>query len=433
MIAEILQSEIKGNLVVPPSKSVMQRVCALALLNNGETEILNPGRSNDDLAAISIIRSLGAKVIEDEGRIIIKSNGHISPNALINCGESGLSFRMFAFIAALGESEITITGEGSLLNRSMEMMEGIFKSLEVHAVLNNGLLPLYLKGPIQSKDIVINASKSSQYLTGLLFVFAKQVKIPTIIQVENLVSKPYIDLSLSLLKYFGYNITKESDSKFIVYPKDNEVRYFTVAIEGDWSSASFLIVAAVIAGEITLTGLNVNSHQADKKIIEVLVLCGASFSIRDHQIFIQKSNSLQAFDFDATDCPDLFPPLVLLALHCKGISKIKGVKRLFEKESNRAMSLLSEFKKLNAQIDIEDDFMIINGGSELKSAAVFSHHDHRIAMALAICGLNIPGGISIDGAEAVNKSYPTFFESLKLLRANLYLHNDSSKNQLPLN
>ncbi len=429
MIAEIYQSKINGSLVMPPSKSVMQRVCALALLNNGETEILNPGRSNDDLAAISIIKRLGAIVIEDKERIIIKNNGDISPDALINCGESGLSFRMFSFIAALSDIEITITGEGSLLNRSMEMMEGIFKLLEVHAVLNNGFLPLSLKGPIQSKDIVIDAGKSSQYLTGLLFAFAKHVKIPTIIQVENLVSKPYILLSLSLLKYFGYNIIKENDSRFIVYPKDNEVRNFTLTIEGDWSSASFLIVAAVIAGEITLTSLDVNSHQADKKIIEVLVSCGASFFLDDHQIFLQKSNSLKAFDFDATDCPDLFPPLVVLALYCKGISKIKGVKRLVEKESNRAMSLLSEFKKLNAQIDIEDDFMIINGGSELKSAAVFSHHDHRIAMALTICGLNISGGLSIDGAEAVNKSYPTFFESLKLLGANLSLHDDSSNNQ----
>ena len=184
-------------------------------------------------------------------------------------------------------------------------------------------------------------------------------------------------------------------------------------MEGDWSSAAFFIVAAAIAGDLLISGLDMNSCQPDKKIMEVLNLAGATASIQGEVIEVNKSDYLSAFEFDATDCPDLFPSLTVLALNSKGISKIKGVKRLFDKESNRASTLVSEFSRLGASIQIEDDEMIIAGGKKLTGTEVDSHHDHRIAMALAIAGLNVEGDVIINNAESVSKSFPDFFKILK--------------------
>jgi 3-phosphoshikimate 1-carboxyvinyltransferase len=402
-----------GNFIAPASKSCMQRACALALLHNGPTVIENPGKSNDDLAALAIIKILGAEVIEKKGLLYVQSLG-VNPVAnSVNCGESGLAARMFAPIAALCKVKITITGEGSLLKRPMHFFEEILPQLAVTIKTNNGFLPLHIKGPLQSKDITIDGSVSSQYLTGLLLAFA-HCKKPGTINVKNLKSKPYIDLSLQMMKHFGYTIKNNNYEKFEVVPlsqKQGEKINYTV--EGDWSNAAFLLVAGAIAGKAVISNLNIHSAQADKAVLQALELAAADISIKENEISVNKS-MLRPFCFDATHCPDLFPPLVALAAYAHGTSVIEGCERLLHKESNRALTLQQEFAKLGVVIAVKDNKMMIEGSGTVNAAQVFSHNDHRIAMACAVAALGAKGAVDIEAAEAINKSYPAFLNHLQL-------------------
>jgi 3-phosphoshikimate 1-carboxyvinyltransferase len=431
VIVKIQPSTISGSIVAPASKSSMQRACALALLAEGEVTLINTGKSNDDLAALDIIQKLGAIILKkEEGTLQIKSSKvpPLGGGGGFNCGESGLGIRMFAPIAALSSKEITITGTGSLLKRPMHFFDEIFPQLGISIQSNNGYLPVKIKGPLQPADITIDGSLSSQFLTGLLIAFAKAATKPVTISVNNLKSKPYIDLTLQMMKQFGYDVENDNYERFIIKPsfdsaQDSSINpstsLRTYTVEGDWSSAAFLLVAGAVAGGITVKGLDVFSTQADKAILQALMDCGTNISIEEKQITI--NNSLAAtgkpFHFNATDCPDLFPPLVALAAYCNGTTVIEGVSRLAHKESNRAITLQQEFLKMGIEIILQDDLMMIKGGEGLKGAKVFSHHDHRIAMACAVAALKATGETIIEDAEAVNKSYPGFFDDLKLLNA----------------
>ena len=426
MIATIKPSVISGTIVAPASKSSMQRACALALLADGETTLLNPGKSNDDLASIDIIQKLGAKILtKEDGSLLVKDSkipplgGGGAGAGALNCGESGLSIRMFAPIAALSSAEIIIDGTGSLLKRPMHFFDEIFPQLGISIQSNNGHLPIKIKGPLQPVDITIDGSLSSQFLTGLLIAYGKAATKPVTITVQNLKSKPYIDLTLQMMQQFGYEVENDNYERFLIKPQTTNHQPQTYTVEGDWSGAAFLLVAGAIAGGITVKGLDGFSAQADKAILQALMDCGTNISIEEKQIIINApfGSSGKAFHFNATDCPDLFPPLVALAAYCKGTTVIEGVSRLSHKESNRALTLQEEFKKMGVTIKLQDDLMMIEGGEELKGATVHSHHDHRIAMACAVAALKAEGETIIEEAEAVNKSYPGFYEDLKLLNA----------------
>jgi len=191
-------------------------------------------------------------------------------------------------------------------------------------------------------------------------------------------------------------------------------------VESDWSGGAFLLVAGAIAGPVTIRGLDMTSSQADKAVMTALSLANANFAIEAKGIKVRPAN-MTAFEFDATDCPDLFPPLVAMAAYCDGETKIKGVNRLMHKESNRALSLQQEFGKMGVAVDVSDDVMKIAGGGQLVGVKVHSHHDHRIAMACAIAALKANRETMIEEADAVKKSYPDFYEDLKQLGANVTL------------
>jgi 3-phosphoshikimate 1-carboxyvinyltransferase len=425
MNVTITPSNITGTITAPASKSCMQRACAAALLHNGQTIIRNAGKSNDDVAALEVIQKLGAEIVsKNENDITVKGFDNFTPlgaGGIINCGESGLGIRMFTPIAALGNNEITITGEGSLLKRPMHFFDEIFPKLAVTIQSNNGHLPIKIKGPLQPTNIIVDGSLSSQFLTGLLFAYGKSVTEPTTITVANLKSKPYIDLTLSVMQHFGYEVINNNYESFAINPTNQPPITINYQVEGDWSSASFLLVAGAIAGNIVVTGLDVFSTQADKNILQALMSCGARMSIEEKQISINSSlkDDYNAFHFNATDCPDLFPPLVALASFCGGKSVIEGVSRLAHKESNRALTLQTEFAKLGIEITLQDDLMIIDGGGEIKGANISSHNDHRIAMAAAVAALGANEKIEIENADAINKSYPNFYEDLKSLGASV--------------
>ena len=419
----IQPSTISGTITAAASKSAMQRACALAYLHDGETIIKNPGTSNDDLAALQIIKDLGAAVINSvAGEIIVNSSPGPKTGIIrqINCGESGLSIRMFAPIAALQSNEIIITGEGSLLNRPMDFFDDIFPQLGVTLISGNGKLPLKIKGPLVPKDITIDGSLSSQFLTGLLMTFAKSATAPVTITVTDLKSKPYIDLTLQMMRHFGYEVENKGYKEFGIKQQTTNNKQQTYTVESDWSGAAFLLVAGAIAGSITVKGLDVFSTQADRAIVQALMMAEASISVTQEEIVVQ-SKKLKPFHFNATDCPDLFPPLVALAAFCEGTSVIEGTTRLLHKESNRAITLQEEFMKMGVEIKLQDDLMLVTGGNTINAATLHSRHDHRIAMACAVAALKADGACVIEAAEAINKSYPVFYEHLKMLGANVSL------------
>lgn len=403
----------------------MQRACAAALLQPGTSILHNPGNSNDDKAAMDVIQKLGAVITQaDDGSLQVESKGVRPVSGELNCGESGLGIRMFTPIAALSPDILTITGTGSLVTRPMDFFDEIFPQLGIRIRSNQGKLPFTIQGSLKPADITIDGSLSSQFLTGLLMAYSGAYANDVTITVSDLKSRPYIDLTLNVMKAFGMKVPENRDYKEFYYGPDvgdavhdnNNVRSYTV--EGDWSGAAFLLVAGAVAGEIEVRGIMNTSAQADKKIVDALLDAGADVSVSDDKVSIKRSR-LEAFSFDATDCPDLFPPLVALAAHCNGITRIRGLKRLKHKESDRGLTLQQEFEKLGTRIDLNQDEMLVfgNGGVFVKNHVLNSHHDHRIAMACAVACLPADFYAEIRHAEAIDKSYPDFFRHLKSLGA----------------
>ncbi|QNA43649.1 3-phosphoshikimate 1-carboxyvinyltransferase [Lacibacter sediminis] len=421
MKVTIQPSTLTGTIQSNASKSSMQRACAAALVAKGKSVIKNPGHSNDDKAAMDITQRLGGIVSSNDNELIIESNGVQPVSSEINCGESGLSIRMFTPLVALSNHALTVNGTGSLTTRPMDFFDEILPQLDVHVKSNQGKLPLNIQGPIVPKNITIDGSLSSQFLTGLLLAYAASDASDVSITVTNLKSKPYIDLTLDVMKQFGLKVPENKNYESFYFAPTTHHSPLTThhyTVEGDWSGAAFLLVAGAVAGNIVVKGLDVFSTQADKAVLQALMDCGCIISIQPEQIEIGPA-PLKPFHFNATECPDLFPPLVALASYCNGKSVIEGTTRLTHKESNRAITLQEEFAKLGVTIELQDDLMIVHGGDGLKGATVHSRHDHRIAMACAVAALKADADVTIEEAEAINKSYPDFYEHLKLLKASV--------------
>jgi len=377
---------IYGKIAPPSSKSILQRVFAGAFLSKGQTNIFFNSLCDDSQVVLNIIKSIGAKVENLNGGL--KILGGFEPiNSELNFGESGLALRMFTPILSLFKEKFSIVTEGSLKNRPANTF-------------------VY---PLKGGNIDIDGSLSSQFLTGLLFALPL-LKEDSVVNVTNLNSKPYIDMTLEVLKSFGVNIINENYKKFIIRGNQSYSAK-NITIENDWSGASNFIVAGAIAGNIELENLNLNSYQPDKNILDIVKSVGANVKIRENSVVISK-NKLKHFTYDATDSPDLFPPLVVLASTCEGISRIKGISRLRYKEGNRAEVLVNEFIKLGIKISVTGDEMIIEGGNII-GGEINSHNDHRIAMAGALAGLISEKGVNIKNYECVSKSYPDFFKEIE--------------------
>ncbi len=407
MIIEIEPQQLDSQIVAPASKSVMQRAAAIALLATGKTTLTNYELCSDSQAALNIIERLGAKVT------ITKKSVEILPQQkpienLIDCHESGLSIRMFSPVAALLGGIFSFVGRGSLIYRPVDSILDALEKFGLKGSTSQGLLPLSFSGQLKGNKAKIDGSLSSQVITGLLTAlpFAEG---NSEITVRSLKSKPYITLTIDILKQFGIEIENQNFKKFII--KGNQTcpgRAF--AVEGDWSAAAFLIIAGLISGKTVTKGLNMQSKQADVAVLEAIKLANGKLEFDNDTVTAYKSD-LKAFTFDATDCPDLFPPLAVLAACSKGVSIITGVQRLKHKESNRGEVIKSEFAKMGIEVQVLNNLMMITGGVS-KGGVLDSKNDHRIAMAAALLGLVSKRSVIISNAEAINKSYPNFYNDL---------------------
>lgn len=407
----IFPSKIRGKVTAPASKSFMQRAIALAVLADEETIIENPSRCDDALAGLNIAASFGCQVYDNGSFISIIPDKEHKPQRLL-CGESGLAIRLFAPIAGLFNHAITLEAEGSLLKRPADFMVDTLNQLGVQVSTTAGFPPISIQGPMKPGIALLDGSLSSQFLSGLLIALPKAQGDSTI-RVNNLMSIPYVDMTLQAIEAFGGQISHSDYNEFTIAGNQS---YHTgkYVIEGDWSGAAGLLVAGAIAGSVVVDKLQRNSFQADVAVMEALQQAGAHIESDENQMRISRPHKLKAFQFDALHCPDLFPVLVALGANCDGVSEIKGVHRLIHKESNRGEALKNEFNKIGIMIDFQDDIMFIKGG-ELHGGTVFAHNDHRIAMALTLAALNAKDRITIKGAECVNKTYPEFFTDMEAL------------------
>lgn len=406
-------SQVNGSIRAPASKSVMIRAAAASLLAAGTSYLLNPSLCADSLAALGIVETLGADVEFDRKCVSIRGTGGLSMKGFrkntINCGESGLCMRMFTPITGLMPYRFVIEGSGSLNLRPMAALEAL-SDLGVFCETSGGYPPVIVRGPMKGGNITLDASTTSQFLTGLLMT-APLCREETAIAVTNLKSKPYVAMTLELLKDFGISVDHDSGLTSFRIRGNQCYEARTYRIEGDWSGAAFLLVAGAIAGSIEVKGLKTDSFQADRAVLEGLRRAGALVETGDDNVLVRKSD-LMAFEFDAADCPDLVPPLAALAANCRGKSLIHGAGRLKHKESDRAAALVSEFARLSIKIRISGDTMEIYGGKPMGDL-VDSHNDHRIAMACAIAALNGERPVMIDNYQCVAKSYPDFFRDVR--------------------
>ena len=403
-----------GSLTIPASKSHAQRVLACALLSREQTLIYGLGNSDDELAALGLLEQSIVKPIRKTESLRIPSGDKLrfSTNEL-SFGESGLSSRMFTPILANGDQELILNGKGSLASRPMRLFDEVFPELGVQFSSVNGTLPFKMKGSMVPKSIELDGSLSSQFVTGFIYAFAGNEKtLDERIRILNPASVPYIELSLDVLREFGVDL--ELHNNEVQFNGPYHFNATEIQIEGDWSSASFLLVGAAIFGSIKVKGLRKDSKQADILLLQALADFGAEVGWEGDTLVVSK-NVCMPFEFDATHCPDLFPPLAVLASYANGVSRLQGVHRLFSKESNRAVTIVEELTKLGAKIEVVEDTMIVRPRGEQLAVQVSSRHDHRIAMASAIFALGLSEQTTITDAEAVSKSFPEFYTYLEEL------------------
>lgn len=406
----IAPCDIDKNITAPASKSYAQRAILLALLAGGESQLTGFTPCDDTLAAIEVARQLGALINIDDSICTVTSSYHperYTPPT-IECGESGLLSRITIAIMSLYDRNTTVTGTGTLMKRSFESIERPLRELGADISLTDSKLPAHIRWGMKGGQTTIDGSGGSQVLTALLMTLPLTPRGGELFVID-LTSKPYIDMTIQLMEKFGIKIERDGYERFMIKGNDlyTPVDYH---IEGDWSSAAIMLVAGALAGEMTVNNLNIDSLQADRKIMDLLLSTGVSTNIGTNSVTTRKSK-VEHFYFDATDCPDLIPAATALALAADGVCAIKGVSRLTNKESNRAEALVSEYSKVGITITIENDMLIITP-SEVIGGEVNSHRDHRIAMSLALAGLISRDGITIDHAEAISKSYPDFILNL---------------------
>jgi 3-phosphoshikimate 1-carboxyvinyltransferase len=406
---------ISGTIAIPASKSDTQRAILCAALAEGTSRLTGIGKSDDELAMLEVVQKLGATI--HRGSVATDLNGmdatvsitgikNLPENLELSAGESGLGLRLLTCVSAAFDQKVRLTGRGSLLSRPMNFFDEVLPQFGAEVSTNKGKLPIEVKGPLKGRDLEVDGSLSSQFISGLLMALPKSETSSTL-RVLDMKSGPYIQMTIHTLKQFGIAI--ENEANVFRIAGNQNYRAVDYSIESDWSSASYWLVAAAIGHPLVVSGLNMRSLQADKELLKALMSAGCRLSIGEDAIGVDGSN-LQAFEFDAADCPDLFPALVVLASKCNGITRIHGAKRLIHKESDRGIALQSEFGKMGLRIELENDLMLIHGTGKLHGAEVDSHHDHRIAMCLGIAGTIATGETILTNADSVSKSYPDFWK-----------------------
>ena len=400
MKIKILLSKTSGEVSAPPSKSFAHRYLIGSVLSRGKCVIKNIADSDDISATLSCIEQLGGSVTKDGNIVtVIPTNEKQIENAVFDCKESGSTLRFFIpVVLATGAKNCTFLGSERLLARGIKEYEKLFENSDVK--INSDEKAIEVNGTLSAGNYEISGEVSSQYTTGMLFALSVLDGKSTLKITGNAESRAYVDMTIKVLKDFGADIAEPEKNFFEINGKGRlSPGEFTV--EGDWSNAAFLIALSRLLGTISVSGLNENSVQGDR-------FSSVAFDALDGE------NA----EIDLKDCPDLAPILFAYAAYKNG-GKFINTRRLRVKESDRANVMAEELKKFGANVKVYENSVEIEK-TQLKPPIVplCGHNDHRIVMALSV--LAAVFGAEIDGAEAVNKSYPDFFRVIKKAGVNVY-------------
>ena len=325
---------------------------------------------------------------------------------IVDCIESGNTLRFVIPVAAALGKSVTFIGSGRLPERPLETFLELLPKHNIKCT-SNGKLPLSIEGQLAPGRYEIAGNISSQYISGLLFALPLLDGDSEIVLTTKLESKPYVDLTIKVMQDFGVEIKETENGYFVKGNQQYIIRDYLV--ESDWSQAAFFLVGGAVGNEVVLKGLDMNSVQGDKAIVDVLKEFGADIEIKEDEIISRKAE-LKGIKIDVSDIPDTVPALAVAAAYAKGKTEIVGGERLRFKESDRIESVVSNLKRLGADVSETADGMIINGGKKLKGAELLGYNDHRIVMAFSIAALFADGETVITEADSIAKTYPSFFE-----------------------
>ena len=414
---------LSGQVCASPSKSYTQRMVIAAALANGVSKVSNPLLSEDTEATLRAVTALGAKVKVAESCWTIKGTARLkSAKEPIDCGESGATLRFMIPVAALASGSSTLVFRGSIEKRPVEPLLASLR--ELGAKVQSGKLgdkdAVFVEGGgIVGGETSIAGNVSSQFISGLMFACPKAQVDTEIMLTSSLESADYVKMTQAVLVAYGVKVPAHENHIHI--PVNQTYTPSDSRVPGDFSSAAFLLAAAAITNSrVQVNNLDYSSVQGDKAILGILKHMVVEGKVCTDNVEIEGNGSLlKPLEVDAKSIPDLVPVIAVLACHAEGISHIFGAHRLRLKESDRLESLYLELTKMGAQITLNDDGLIVEGGSPLHGAVIDPHNDHRIAMACTVAALGAEGETTIQNAECVRKSYPQFFTHLKQIGADV--------------
>jgi len=392
---------IPTKIKLPPSKSISQRALYYNFLFGSSTKLINLSIADD----VKIFYEIKNKILE------LSNN---QKEVIINVNESGFWFRVLASSLPIYNTNFWLTGNKSLLKRDFTQLSKALLHLGIKITFSKEKFPVKVSGKLTSGNYIIDASFSSQHITGLLFALS-MLNDKSSLHLINPVSIPYIHTTIKLLNNFNLKIEyNNKENTIYVFEKKKNSPPKTYYIENDWSAAAFFAVYASIIKPLTLLDLTTKSIQGDSIIAKILHNAGNTYT-EDKKSITFYPGQQKSINVDLSNYPDLFPPLVVYSAFAKGTSILKGANRLINKESNRAKALVKELSLLGIDIKLINNNIVVKGQSKIRPSKLSSHNDHRIAMAIAIISAISKEKISIDNTDCVNKSFPNFFDEIKKL------------------
>lgn len=402
MDIRITPSPLSGSVEIPASKSVAHRLIIAAALADGRSVIDNVYPSKDILATIGAMKALGAGITLNGSRAVIDGITDPPKRATVDCCESGSTLRFLIPVACALGVETTFVGSGRLPERPITPY---LEELPKHGIEfdYSGTMPFTVRGKLTGGEFRIAGDISSQFITGLLLALPLVTGESRITLTSRLESKPYVDITRGCLERFGCTVGVNADNGGFEL-SGTKLSPCSCAVEGDYSQAAFFIVANALGSNVNIGGLNVNSFQGDKKIVEIC----------DKMVY-NENGGLKPIDIDCSDIPDLVPILAVLGCFCEGRSYIRNAARLRIKECDRLAAVSESLNALGGRVTELPDELIIDGVGELAGGTVPDYNDHRIPMAMAVAATRSRGEVTILGAQCVSKSYPDFFEVYRSL------------------
>ena len=416
MRVTIEKSDIGGEATAPPSKSYTIRGLMCAALARGESRIMHPLYADDTEAAVRVLGDIGVGVEQSEDLWKI-SGGDLSwPETDLYCGDSAATLRFMTAICAILPGRCRLTAGASLARRPVRPLVEALRKLGVDCSSADGVAPVTVNGGrLRGGETELPGNVSSQFLSALLLVspFAEEgmrIRLSSPLQ-----SKPYVDMTLDCMAKFGIEVTTSAGMDDF-YTARQTYQPASYEVEGDWSSASYLLALGAVTGDVEVQNLNPQSLQSDRVMLEFLHRMGADVSVSLGTIRV-RSAKLKALRADLSDCIDLIPTVAVLAAVAEGTSELESIGRARLKESNRVTAVREGLERMGVEVVEEENRMLITG-SKLKGAVVDSYDDHRIAMAFSIPGV-LAGNTTVNGAECVNKTFPEFWAILKSIGGRL--------------